>query len=155
MTWESWTDWVPAVPATLSTGSPEVAPPKLALLTVPVRVVPSVSSQLIDWPTRVLAAIPCWSLSEEALDVEPRRTLADALRDELGLTGTHLGCEHGVCGACTVLLDGEPATTADMLALSRLREQRLLCRPWDRRPDEQAFLRPTTSGLARIGVSHR
>jgi aerobic-type carbon monoxide dehydrogenase small subunit (CoxS/CutS family) len=41
--------------------------------------------------------------------VEPRRTLADVLRDDLGYTGTHLGCEHGVCGACTVLIDGEPA----------------------------------------------
>jgi carbon-monoxide dehydrogenase small subunit len=40
------------------------------------------------------------------LDVEPRITLADALRHHLALTGTHLGCEHGVCGACTVLLDG-------------------------------------------------
>ena len=40
-------------------------------------------------------------------DVEPRLTLADLLRDRLRLTGTHLGCEHGVCGACTVLLDGE------------------------------------------------
>lgn len=38
--------------------------------------------------------------------VEPRRTLADFLRDDLNLTGTHIGCEHGVCGACTVLLDG-------------------------------------------------
>jgi aerobic carbon-monoxide dehydrogenase small subunit len=38
--------------------------------------------------------------------VEPRRTLADFLREDCGLTGTHLGCEHGVCGACTVLLDG-------------------------------------------------
>ena len=38
--------------------------------------------------------------------VEPRKTLADVLRDDLGLTGTKLGCEHGVCGACTVLLDG-------------------------------------------------
>jgi aerobic-type carbon monoxide dehydrogenase small subunit (CoxS/CutS family) len=37
-----------------------------------------------------------------------RTSLADFLRDELGLTGTHLGCEHGVCGACTVLLDGAP-----------------------------------------------
>ena len=39
--------------------------------------------------------------------VEPRMTLADFLRDQLGLTGTHLGCEHGVCGACTVLVDGQ------------------------------------------------
>jgi len=40
---------------------------------------------------------------------DPRKTLADFLRDDLGLTGTHLGCEHGVCGACTVLLDGASA----------------------------------------------
>ena len=40
--------------------------------------------------------------------VEPRRTLSDVLRHDLGYTGTHLGCEHGICGACTVLLDGEP-----------------------------------------------
>ena len=44
--------------------------------------------------------------TEVMLDVEPRLTLADALRHRLGLTGTHLGCEHGVCGACTVLLNG-------------------------------------------------
>jgi aerobic carbon-monoxide dehydrogenase small subunit len=44
--------------------------------------------------------------TEVMLDVEPRLTLADALRHRLGLTGTHLGCEHGVCGACTVLVDG-------------------------------------------------
>ena len=41
--------------------------------------------------------------------VEARLTLADFLRHELGLTGTHLGCEHGVCGACTILIDGETA----------------------------------------------
>jgi carbon-monoxide dehydrogenase small subunit len=40
-------------------------------------------------------------------EVEPRKTLADFLREDCALTGTHLGCEHGVCGACTVLLDGE------------------------------------------------
>ncbi|GAA4782880.1 (2Fe-2S)-binding protein [Actinomycetospora chlora] len=51
------------------------------------------------------------------VDVEPRRTLADALREDLGLTGTHLGCEHGVCGACTVLVDGLPARACLMLAV--------------------------------------
>ena len=45
---------------------------------------------------------------EHEVLVESRHTLADVLRSELGLTGTHLGCEHGICGACTVLLDGEP-----------------------------------------------
>jgi aerobic-type carbon monoxide dehydrogenase small subunit (CoxS/CutS family) len=48
---------------------------------------------------------------------EPRQSLADALRGELGLTGTHLGCEHGVCGACTVLLDGEAIRGCLMLAV--------------------------------------
>ena len=48
---------------------------------------------------------------------EPRRTLADFLRDDLGLTGTHVGCEHGVCGACTVLLDGDPVRSCLVLAV--------------------------------------
>jgi aerobic carbon-monoxide dehydrogenase small subunit len=51
------------------------------------------------------------------IEVEPRRTLADALRDNCGLTGTHLGCEHGVCGACTVLLDGAPVRSCLMFAV--------------------------------------
>jgi aerobic-type carbon monoxide dehydrogenase small subunit (CoxS/CutS family) len=42
------------------------------------------------------------------LAIEPRRTLVDVLRHDLGLTGTHVGCEHGICGACTVLVDGAP-----------------------------------------------
>ncbi len=55
--------------------------------------------------------------STESLDVEPRRSLADVIREDVGLTGTHLGCEHGVCGACTVLVDGEPARSCLMLAV--------------------------------------
>ena len=50
-------------------------------------------------------------------EVEPRMLLADFLRHELGLTGTHVGCEHGVCGACTVLLDGEIAASCITLAV--------------------------------------
>ena len=49
--------------------------------------------------------------------VETRLTLADFLRHELGLTGTHVGCEHGVCGACTVLVDGRSARSCLMLAV--------------------------------------
>lgn len=49
--------------------------------------------------------------------VEPRLLLSDFLRHDLGLTGTHVGCEHGVCGACTVLLDGEPVRSCLMFAV--------------------------------------
>jgi len=50
-------------------------------------------------------------------EVEPRLLLSDFLRHELGLTGTHVGCEHGVCGACTVRLDGEPVRSCLMFAV--------------------------------------
>ena len=50
--------------------------------------------------------------------VEPRTSLADLLRDDLSLTGTHLGCEHGVCGACTILLDGAPARSCIAFAVA-------------------------------------
>ena len=50
-------------------------------------------------------------------EVEPRRLLADFLREDLGLTGTHLGCEHGVCGACTIILDGDSARSCLTLAV--------------------------------------
>jgi len=49
--------------------------------------------------------------------VEPRLLLADFLRDDLGLTGTHLGCEHGVCGACTIQFDGDPVRSCLMFAV--------------------------------------
>ncbi|HLR85601.1 MAG TPA: (2Fe-2S)-binding protein [Nocardioidaceae bacterium] len=52
------------------------------------------------------------------LTVPARRLLSDALRHDLGLTGTHVGCEHGVCGACTVLVDGEPMRSCLLLAVS-------------------------------------
>ncbi len=51
------------------------------------------------------------------VSVEPRRTLADTLRDDCGLTGTHLGCEQGVCGACTILVDGDPTRACLMFAV--------------------------------------
>jgi aerobic-type carbon monoxide dehydrogenase small subunit (CoxS/CutS family) len=56
--------------------------------------------------------------SEVADEVPPRLSLADFLRERRNLTGTHLGCEHGVCGACTVLVDGDPARSCLMLAVA-------------------------------------
>ncbi len=53
----------------------------------------------------------------QTLAVEPRRLLVDVLRDDLGLTGTHIGCEHGVCGTCTVLLDGASIRSCITLAV--------------------------------------
>ena len=52
-----------------------------------------------------------------AIRVEPRRTLADAIRDECGQTGTHIGCEHGVCGSCTILIDDQPIRACLMFAV--------------------------------------
>ncbi len=52
-----------------------------------------------------------------SVDVEPRMTLVDCLRHELGLTGSHVGCEHGVCGACTLIVEGRAARGCLMLAV--------------------------------------
>ena len=49
--------------------------------------------------------------------VEARKLLVDFIRDDIGLTGTHIGCEHGVCGACTVLLNGEPSQSCLLFAV--------------------------------------
>ena len=54
---------------------------------------------------------------ERPVDVEPRKSLLDCLREDLGLTGTHTGCEHGICGACTILLDGEPVRACLIFAV--------------------------------------
>jgi len=74
---------------------------------------------------------------EHRLEVEPRRLLADVLRDDLGLTGTHLGCEQGACGACTVLLDGGAVRSCLIFAVQA----------------EGAEV-TTVEGLARGGVLH-
>jgi carbon-monoxide dehydrogenase small subunit len=75
--------------------------------------------------------------------VEPRRSLADALREDCGLTGTHLGCEHGVCGACTVLVDDQPVRSCLMFAVqaegTRLRTVEGLASGDKLHPLQQAF----------------
>jgi len=76
-------------------------------------------------------------------EVEPRRSLADFLREDLDLTGTHVGCEHGVCGACTVLLDDEPVRSCLMLAVQadgrRVTTVEGLARDGELHPLQQAF----------------
>jgi carbon-monoxide dehydrogenase small subunit len=54
---------------------------------------------------------------DHSITVEPRRTLADAIREDCGQTGTHIGCEHGICGACTVIVDDEPVRSCLMFAV--------------------------------------
>ena len=75
--------------------------------------------------------------------VEPRLLLSDFLRHELGLTGTHVGCEHGVCGACTVLFDGEPVRSCLMFAVQANEHEILtvegLGTPEDLHPLQEAF----------------
>jgi carbon-monoxide dehydrogenase small subunit len=77
------------------------------------------------------------------VQVEPRRTLADTLREDCGLTGTHLGCEHGVCGACTVLVDDQPVRSCLMFAVqaegAELRTVEGLARGETLHPLQQAF----------------
>ena len=75
--------------------------------------------------------------------VEPRRTLGDALREDCGLTGTHPGCEHGVCGACTVLVDDAPVRSCLMFAVqaegARIRTVEGLADGDELHPLQQAF----------------
>jgi len=67
--------------------------------------------------TRLLPVIITVNGKEYEREIEPRMLLSDFLRHELGLTGTHVGCEHGVCGACTILFDGESARSCLMFAV--------------------------------------
>jgi carbon-monoxide dehydrogenase small subunit len=80
---------------------------------------------------------------KRTIRVEPRRMLADALREDCGLTGTHLGCEHGVCGACTVLFDGRPIRSCLMFAVQaegvQLRTVEGLAQGGNLHPLQQAF----------------
>jgi carbon-monoxide dehydrogenase small subunit len=75
---------------------------------------------------------------------EPRRTLADVLRDDCGQTGTHVGCEHGVCGACTVLVDGEPVRSCLMFAVQaqqrKIRTVEGLAQGTELHPLQRAFV---------------
>jgi len=79
-----------------------------------------------------------------ALRVEPRLTLLDAIRDQCGLTGTHMGCEHGVCGACTVLFDGDPVRACLMFAVqaegSLVRTVEGLAEGGELNPVQRAFI---------------
>ena len=80
---------------------------------------------------------------KRAIRVEARRSLADALREDCGLTGTHLGCEHGVCGACTVLVDDKPVRSCLMFAVqaegARVRTVEGLANGDKLHPLQQAF----------------
>jgi carbon-monoxide dehydrogenase small subunit len=75
--------------------------------------------------------------------VEPRLLLSDFLRADLGLTGTHIGCEHGVCGACTVLLDGQPVRSCLLFAVQadghEVTTVEALGTPEDLHPVQEAF----------------
>ena len=79
-----------------------------------------------------------------AINVEPRRTLADAIREDCGQTGTHLGCEHGICGACTVIVDGEPVRSCLMFAVQAegktIRTVEGLAKGDDLHPMQRAFM---------------
>jgi aerobic carbon-monoxide dehydrogenase small subunit len=78
------------------------------------------------------------------VQVEPRRTLADAIREDCGQTGTHIGCEHGVCGACTVIVNNEPVRSCLMFAVQadgkKIRTVEGLARGDELHPMQRAFM---------------
>ena len=78
------------------------------------------------------------------IEVESRRTLADAIREDCGQTGTHIGCEHGICGACTVIVNGDPVRSCLMFALQadgkKIRTVEGLAQGDKLHPMQQAFM---------------
>ena len=78
------------------------------------------------------------------ISVEPRRTLADAIREDCGQTGTHIGCEHGICGACTVIVNGDPVRSCLMFAVQadgkKIRTVEGLAQGDKLHPMQQAFM---------------
>ena len=98
------------------------------------------------------------------ISVEPRRTLADAIREDCGQTGTHIGCEHGICGACTVIVNGEPVRSCLMFAVQadgkKIRTVEGLAQGDKLHPMQQAFMDHhglqcgfCTPGFLMLGVS--
>ena len=79
-----------------------------------------------------------------AIRVEPRKTLVDAIREDCGQTGTHIGCEHGICGACTVILDNEAVRSCLMFAVQaqgkKIRTVEGLGTPDELHPLQRAFI---------------
>ena len=82
---------------------------------------------------------------DHAIRVEPRKTLVDAIRDDCGQTGTHIGCEHGVCGACTVILDYQAVRACLMFAVQaqgkKIRTVEGLARGDQLHPLQRAFIK--------------
>jgi len=78
------------------------------------------------------------------IEVESRRTLADAIREDCGQTGTHIGCEHGICGACTVIVNGDPVRSCLMFAVQadgkKIRTVEGLAQDDKLHPMQQAFM---------------
>ena len=81
---------------------------------------------------------------DHAVRVEPRKTLVDAIREDCGQTGTHIGCEHGICGACTVIVNGEPVRSCLMFAVQadgkKIRTVEGLAQGDKLHPMQQAFM---------------